>query len=307
MFMPISRWISLLEIIMIRSMTGFGHGECSRDNKKIIIEIKAVNHRYLDLNIKTPRGFAQFEGIIRRQLTDRLDRGKLDVYVGFEEDADNQYEVVYNEHIAKMYYDSIKEIASDFDIDGAISAASLSRYNEVLELKEVEESKEELESILTDALNEAIDEFVTNRTSEGARLKEDLLAKLDDLSKDVDFVEKKSPEIIEEYKSRLREKIADLLDNTSVDENRLAMEVTLFADKICVDEEIVRLKSHIREMKDALNGDEAVGRKLDFLSQELNREANTILSKSSNVEIANTGIEMKTLIEKIREQIQNIE
>ena len=119
---------------MIRSMTGFGHGECSRDNKKIIIEIKAVNHRYLDLNIKTPRGFAQFEGIIRRQLTDRLDRGKLDVYVGFEEDADNQYEVVYNEHIAKMYYDSIKEIASDFDIDGAISAASLSRYNEVLEL-----------------------------------------------------------------------------------------------------------------------------------------------------------------------------
>ena len=292
---------------MIRSMTGFGHGECSRDNKKIIIEIKAVNHRYLDLNIKTPRGFAQFEGIIRRQLTDRLDRGKLDVYVGFEEDADNQYEVVYNEHIAKMYYDSIKEIASDFDIDGAISAASLSRYNEVLELKEVEESKEELESILTDALNEAIDEFVTNRTSEGARLKEDLLAKLDDLSKDVDFVEKKSPEIIEEYKIRLREKIEDLLDNTSVDESRLAMEVTLFADKICVDEEIVRLKSHIREMKDALNGDEAVGRKLDFLSQELNREANTILSKSSNVEIANTGIEMKTLIEKIREQIQNIE
>ena len=292
---------------MIRSMTGFGHGECSRDNKKIIIEIKAVNHRYLDLNIKTPRGFAQFEGIIRRQLTDRLDRGKLDVYVGFEEDADNQYEVVYNEHIAKMYYDSIKEIASDFDIDGAISAASLSRYNEVLELKEVEESKEELESILTEALNEAIDEFVTNRTSEGARLKEDLLAKLDDLSKDVDFVENKSPEIIEEYKSRLREKIEDLLDNTSVDESRLAMEVTLFADKICVDEEIVRLKSHIREMKDALNGDEAVGRKLDFLSQELNREANTILSKSSNVEIANTGIEMKTLIEKIREQIQNIE
>ncbi len=134
-----------------------------------------------------------------------------------------------------------------------------------------------------------------------------MFAKLDDLSKDVDFVEKKSPEIIEEYKSRLREKIEDLLDNTSVDENRLAMEVTLFADKICVDEEIVRLKSHIREMKDALNGDEAVGRKLDFLSQELNREANTILSKSSNVEIANTGIEMKTLIEKIREQIQNIE
>ena len=134
-----------------------------------------------------------------------------------------------------------------------------------------------------------------------------MIAKLDDLSKDVDFVEKKSPEIIEEYKSRLREKIEDLLDNTSVDESRLAMEVTLFADKICVDEEIVRLKSHIREMKDALNGDEAVGRKLDFLSQELNREANTILSKSSNVEIANTGIEMKTLIEKVREQIQNIE
>ena len=292
---------------MIRSMTGFGHGECSKDNKRIVIELKAVNHRYLDLNIKTPKGFAQFEGVIRRRLTDRLDRGKLDVFVSFEEDADNQYEVVYNEHIAKMYYDRIQKIASDFDIDNAVSAASLSRYNEVLELKEIEESKEELEVILVEALDNAIDELITNRTNEGARLKEDLLSKLELLSKDVDFVEKKSPEIILDYKKKLREKIDDLLDNTSVDESRIAMEVTLFADKICVDEEIVRLKSHIREMKDALSGDNAVGRKLDFLSQELNREANTILSKSSDVDIANTGIEMKTLIEKIREQIQNIE
>lgn len=292
---------------MIKSMTGFGHGECSAGNKKITVEIKAVNHRYLDLNIKTPRGFAKFEGIIRKTLSNRLDRGKVDVFVNYEEDTDSQYEIIYNNHIAKMYYDKIQEISKEFDIDGSITASSLSRYNEVLELHEIEESTEEIEKILTEALNNALDEFVKNRTNEGERLKEDLLAKLDELSADVDFIEKKSPEIVEEYKTKLREKIEDLLDNNSVDESRLAMEVTIYADKICVDEEIVRLKSHINEVKDALNSDKPVGRKLDFVAQELNREANTILSKSSDVEVANTGIDMKTLIEKIREQIQNIE
>lgn len=292
---------------MIKSMTGFGHGECSYNNKKITIELKAVNHRYLDLSIKTPRGFAKFEGLIRNYLSDRLDRGKIDVFVNYEENADSQYEIIYNKNIAKMYYDKIQQISNEFGIDGSISAASLSRYNEVLELQEVEESTEEIEKILTEALQGACDEIIDNRTREGERLREDLLAKLEDLSKDVSFVEKKSPEIVEKYKTKLREKIADLLNDNNVDENRLAMEVTLFADKICIDEEIVRLKSHINEVKDALNSNEPVGRKLDFVAQELNREANTILSKSSDAEVANTGINMKTLIEKIREQIQNIE
>lgn len=292
---------------MIRSMTGFGHGESSVNDKKIIIEIKAVNHRYLDLNIKTPRGFAKFEGTIRNYLTNRLDRGKIDVFVNYEENTDSQYEILYNKHIAKMYYDKIQEMSKDFDIDGSISASSLSRYNEVLELHEVEESSEEIEKLLLNALQIACDEFVNNRESEGARLKEDLLSKLDVLSKDVDFIEEKSPEIISEYKNKLRDKISDLLEDNSIDENRLAMEVTIFADKICVDEEIVRLKSHIDEVKSALTSNEPVGRKLDFVAQELNREANTILSKSTNVDVANTGIDMKTLIEKIREQIQNIE
>ena len=291
---------------MIRSMTGFGQGECSRDNKIISVEIKSVNHRYLDLNIKTPRGFARFDNTIRSFLTGRLDRGKLDVYVNFEESADYQYEVIYNKHLAKMYYDKIKEMADEFDIDGSINAASLSRYNEVLELKEIEESYDDLEDMLLNALEIALDSFIESRTNEGERLKADLLTKLDDLSKVVDFVEEKSPEIIEEYKEKLRGKINDLLDN-NVDECRLAMEVTMYADKICVDEEIVRLKSHIKEVKDALENDDAIGRKLDFVAQELNREANTILSKSTDVDIANAGIEMKTLIEKIREQIQNIE
>lgn len=292
---------------MIRSMTGFGHGECANNNKKIIVEIKAVNHRYLDLSVKTPRGFARFESLIRNYLTKRLDRGKVDIFVNFEEDADYQYEVIYNEHLAKMYYDKIQDMAKEFDIDGTISATSLSRYNEVLELKEIEESYDDLEKMLLSALTDACDEFVDNRSSEGERLKADLIDKLDELARDVDFIEERSPEIVEEYKTKLREKIADLLDDTKIDESRLAMEVTMYADKICVDEEIVRLKSHIKEVKDALNGSEAIGRKLDFVAQELNREANTILSKSSNVDIANTGINMKTLIEKIREQIQNIE
>ena len=298
---------NILEIIMIRSMTGFGHGESSSDDKRITIEIKAVNHRYLDLNIKTPRGFDKFEGLIRKYLTSRLDRGKIDVFVNFEENADSQYEILYNRHIAKMYYDKIQEMAKDFNLDGSISASSLSRYNEVLELHEVEESTEEIEKLLLKALEISCDEFILNRENEGERLKEDLLSKLDNLSKDVDFIEKKSPEIVNEYKNKLREKIADLLEDNSIDENRIAMEVTIFADKICVDEEIVRLKSHIDEVKSALTSNEPVGRKLDFVAQELNREANTILSKSTNVDVANTGIDMKTVIEKIREQIQNIE
>ena len=292
---------------MIRSMTGFGQGECSREGKKIAVEIKAVNHRYLDLNIKTPRGFSRFEGYIREYLTKRLDRGKIDVFVNFEEAADCQYEVVYNPHIAKMYYDSIMEVADEFDLDYNLSAASLTRYNEVLELREVEESYDDILTMLKEALESAADEFVENRTNEGERLREDLLDKLNSLSKCVDFIEKKSPEIVSEYKDKLRSKIADLLEDNNIDEGRIAMEVTMYADKICVDEEIVRLKSHINEVKDAFNGDDAVGRKLDFVAQELNREANTILSKSTDVEVANTGIEMKTLIEKIREQIQNIE
>ena len=298
---------NILEIIMIRSMTGFGHGESSSDDKRITIEIKAVNHRYLDLNIKTPRGFDKFEGLIRKYLTSRLDRGKIDVFVNFEENADSQYEILYNRHIAKMYYDKIQEMAKDFNLDGSISASSLSRYNEVLELHEVEESTEEIEKLLLKALEISCDEFILNRENEGERLKEDLLSKLDNLSRDVDFIEKKSPEIVNEYKNKLREKIADLLEDNSIDENRIAMEVTIFADKICVDEEIVRLKSHIDEVKSALTSNEPVGRKLDFVAQELNREANTILSKSTNVDVANTGIDMKTVIEKIREQIQNIE
>ena len=298
---------NILEIIMIRSMTGFGHGESSSDDKRITIEIKAVNHRYLDLNIKTPRGFDKFEGLIRKYLTSRLDRGKIDVFVNFEENADSQYEILYNRHIAKMYYDKIQEMAKDFNLDGSISASSLSRYNEVLELHEVEESTEEIEKLLLKALEISCDEFILSRENEGERLKEDLLSKLDNLSIDVDYIEKKSPEIVNEYKNKLREKIADLLEDNSIDENRIAMEVTIFADKICVDEEIVRLKSHIDEVKSALTSNEPVGRKLDFVAQELNREANTILSKSTNVDVANTGIDMKTVIEKIREQIQNIE
>jgi len=298
---------NILEIIMIRSMTGFGHGESSSDDKRITIEIKAVNHRYLDLNIKTPRGFDKFEGLIRKYLTSRLDRGKIDVFVNFEENADSQYEILYNRHIARMYYDKIQEMAKDFNLDGSISASSLSRYNEVLELHEVEESTEEIEKLLLKALEISCDEFILSRENEGERLKEDLLSKLDNLSRDVDYIEKKSPEIVNEYKNKLREKIADLLEDNSIDENRIAMEVTIFADKICVDEEIVRLKSHIDEVKSALTSNEPVGRKLDFVAQELNREANTILSKSTNVDVANTGIDMKTVIEKIREQIQNIE
>lgn len=292
---------------MIKSMTGFGYGEAQNETKKITIEIKAVNHRYLDLNIKAPRNFLAFETYIRNYISEHLSRGKIDIYVNLEVNTDNQYDIIYNEQLAKKYYDKIMLISKQYNLDGDISAASLSRYNEVLQLKEVEESSDEIQELLKTALQNACDELITTRTSEGRRLQKDLSLKLDTLSQYVDYIELKSPLIISKYKEKLTSKIHDLTTDNNIDESRIAIEVTMMADKICIDEEIVRLKSHISEVKKAIESSDSVGRKLDFVAQELNREANTILSKSTDVDIANTGIEMKTIIEKIREQIQNIE
>ncbi len=291
----------------VKSMTGFGRAEIVKEDYKVTVELRSVNHRYLDINIKMPSRIGYLENEIRKVLKEKLIRGKIDVFVFYEEDADSSYTVAYHPEIARMYYENIRQLASDLSMDNDIRISQLARFPDVLEIKEERKDEDVVYARLMEALTEAIGHFVESREIEGEKLKADLLSKLNEMEEHVSFIEKRSPEILSEYKSRLMDKVRDLLEKSAIDENRIAAEVTIYADKICVDEELVRLKSHINETKRLLNKGGEVGRKLDFIAQELNREANTILSKSTDVSIADTGIELKTLIEKIREQIQNLE
>lgn len=295
---------------MVNSMTGFGRSEITEGDKKITVELKSVNNRYLDLNIKMPKKFNAFEADIRSELKKYMKRGKVDVFISYDNFAQTDSKVKYNKEIAKEYLTYLRQMAVDFGLDDDVRISSLSKYPEVLTMEDVEIDEDEIWNILKKAINEAAQQFTDARTKEGEFLKKDLFEKLDEMKESVDFITERSPIIIDEYKAKLREKVYDLLEDKQVDENRLVMEVTLFADKICVDEELVRLNSHIKQTREILEkGDdkEGIGRKLDFMAQEMNREANTILSKSTDLEISNRGIILKTDIEKVREQIQNIE
>ncbi|MCR5374714.1 MAG: YicC family protein [Lachnospiraceae bacterium] len=292
---------------MLRSMTGFGRAETINEQHKFSVELKAVNHRYLDLNVKMPKKLNMFENQIRALVKNYIERGKVDLYISFEDYTEEKALVKYNKEIAGEYLDFLKQMSKDFNLENDIRVSSLSRFPEVFTMEELEIDEEALFTELSVVLENALKSFVEAREVEGEKLKTDLLSKLDEMNGYVDFIEKRSPQIIEEYKNRLVEKIQILLGDNKVDDSRIAQEVTIYADKVCVDEEIVRLKSHIDAMRKALLCGESVGRKLDFIAQEMNREANTTLSKSTDLEITNIGIDLKTLIEKIREQIQNIE
>ncbi len=292
---------------MIKSMTGFGRGEAGDEIRKIIVEIKSVNHRYLDLNVKLPRKLNAYEVEIRNAIKSRIVRGKVDVFITLEEAKEASDVLHYNTHVADMYMENLRKMSQDYGIPFDVTASSLARFPDVLEITEAEEDDEMLHLFLMDALTSALDQFVENRTQEGMRLQQDLLSKMDEMSEYVSFLEKRSPMIVEEYRDKLHTKVAEMLGDTSIDENRIAAEVVIYADKVCIDEEMVRLRSHVDETRHMLSDAEEVGRKLDFIAQEMNREANTILSKSTDVEIAGVGISLKTLIEKVREQIQNLE
>lgn len=292
---------------MIKSMTGFGRGEAGDEIRKIIVEIKSVNHRYLDLNVKLPRKLNAYEVEIRNVIKSRIVRGKVDVFITLEEAKEASDVLHYNTHVADMYMENLRKMSQDYGIPFDVTASSLARFPDVLEITEAEEDDEMLHLFLMDALTSALDQFVENRTQEGMRLQQDLLSKMDEMSEYVSFLEKRSPMIVEEYRDKLHTKVAEVLGDTSIDENRIAAEVVIYADKVCIDEEMVRLRSHVDETRHMLSDAEEVGRKLDFIAQEMNREANTILSKSTDVEIAGVGISLKTLIEKVREQIQNLE
>lgn len=288
-------------------MTGFGRFEVEENNRRILVEMKAVNHRYFDCNIKMPKKLNYFESAIRALLKEYIERGKVDVFITYEDFSENNITVKYNKEVAQTYFDFLKEMSADFGLDNDIRVSSLSRYPEVFTMEETEVDETEIWKELEKALRGAAEGFVETRKTEGENLKNDLIAKLDNMGSLVDYISDRSPEIIKEYREKLDAKVRDLLGDAKVDEGRLLTEVTIYADRICVDEEIVRLRSHIKATKDTLIAGGSVGRKLDFLAQEMNREANTILSKSTDVAISERGISLKTEIEKVREQIQNIE
>ena len=293
---------------MIRSMTGFGHGEVSNDkNQKVTVEMKSVNHRYCDISLKLPKKLAMFEANIRNIMKEYASRGKIDIYVSYEDLSETAVSLHYNQAMAEEYMQVFIKMQEDFIIETKITAEALAKYPEVVTIEEVQQDEEVWWELLEAALRQAAEKFVETRTIEGANLKRDLLGKLDQMAADVAFIEERSPQIIAEYRSKLEEKVKEFLEDSTIEENRIAAEVTLYADKIAVDEEIVRLQSHISSMTDVLESDESIGRKLDFMAQEMNREANTILSKSSDVDLADHAIELKTNVEKVREQIQNIE
>jgi uncharacterized protein (TIGR00255 family) len=292
---------------MLKSMTGFGRCEIAKIERKITVEMKAVNHRYCDISIKMPKKLSFFEAGIRNVLKQYIGRGKVDLYITYEDYTENNVCVKYNADLAREYYENLDKMSKEFGLENDIRVSTLSRYPEVFTLEEQTINENELWELVEEAVRTAAARFVETRSQEGEHLKKDILAKLDGMLSLIDFIEARYPQVIAEYRNKLMAKVTELLGDTKIEESLIVTEVTIFADKICVDEETVRLRSHIKNMKEALNDSDNVGRKLDFIAQEMNREANTILSKANDLEVTNKAIDLKTEIEKVREQIQNIE
>ena len=292
---------------MIRSMTGFGRWENQQGNRKFTVEMKAVNHRYFDVNIKMPKKLGCFEANIRSTLKADIQRGKVDVFISYEDYTQENVSLKYNEGLAAQYLKYYRQMAETFDLEDDIRVSALGRCPEVLTMEEESVDEEEIWSALETTVKEACKQFNASRSREGEALKTDILGKLEHMRADVLSIEEHYPAIIAAYREKLTDKVSEILGDTQLDEGRIAAEVVLYADKICTDEETVRLKSHIDSMAVELKNGGSVGRKLDFIAQEMNREANTILSKANNLEISDLAISLKTEIEKVREQIQNIE
>lgn len=288
-------------------MTGFGRSEIERGNRKITVEIKSVNHRFLENSIKMPKKLNIFEARIRDTIKKYASRGKIDVFITYEDNSESNVSLKFNESIAREYMNIFRQMEERFNIRNDITVGALSRYPEVITMEESQEDEEELWNFINETIEEACKGLADTRIIEGENLKKDLLLKLDHMEELVSYIETKNPQIIEDYKKKLEAKMEEILSDADIDKNRIASEVIIYADKVCVDEETVRLRSHIEHARKCLNEDGGIGRKMDFIAQEMNREANTTLSKANNIEISNAAIDLKTEIEKIREQIQNIE
>ena len=292
---------------MATSMTGFGRAEHITPELKIAVELKSVNHRYLDLNIRMPRKLNAFEGNIRNLAKEYMQRGKVDMFITYEDYTLAGKALKYNNELAQEYMHYFGTMAENFGIENDMTVSRLARFPEILSMEDQSVDEAELWAHLEATLKEAFSKFAESRAVEGKHLRDDLLEKLEKLDSLVAKVEEIGPEIVAAYREKLETKVQELLEDVQIEESRLAAEVVIYADKICNDEETVRLRSHIQNMSRILKGGEGIGRKLDFIAQEMNREANTILSKSGDLLTSDIGIEMKTEIEKIREQIQNIE
>ncbi len=291
----------------INSMTGYGRCEIVTDDYRIFAEIKSVNHRYFDLSVKMPRKFNCFEAKIRNILKEYISRGKTDLYILYEDYTDALKSLKYNSALAAEYLDYFAQMAEEFGIKNDITVSNLMRCQDVLSMSEESSDEERLWAMLEPAVRRACEDFSLSRKNEGENLKEDLLTKLDRIASYVKSIEEFSPSVVEEYRKKLTDKINELLSDSCADEARIITEVGIYADKICTDEEMVRLKSHVENMRSKLVLGGACGRELDFIAQEMNREANTTLSKANNLKIADTAIALKSEIEKVREQVQNIE
>lgn len=292
---------------MLKSMTGFGRYESETKERKITVEMKSVNHRYCEISMRMPKKLNFFESSIRNLLKQYINRGKVDIFITYEDYTEGKTCVKYNEEIAGEYFRLLGQMSEQFGLENDIRVSQLAKFPEVFELSEQTVDEEELWHIIEEAVKAAAEKFVQTRLAEGEHLRSDIFEKLDGILEMVDFIEKRSPTVVDEYRKKLTDKVQELLGDTKLDEGVLATEIIIFADKICVDEETVRLRAHVDNMKKTLNEAVNVGRKLDFIAQEMNREANTILSKASDLDISNRAIDLKTEIEKIREQIQNIE
>ncbi|MBR6523622.1 MAG: YicC family protein [Clostridia bacterium] len=292
---------------MIRSMTGYGRGEVQGQGRNLKLEIKSVNHRYSDINLKLPRTYLFLEEYIKGMITQVASRGKIDFFLTVEYEEGEDKQVAVDKGLAVQYINAIREIGELCGAEQNLSAYQISRFPDVLTLKKAPDDEEILKAEVTEALKLALDEFVAMREREGVRIAETLKAQAAYILEIVATIEKTMPETVENYRNRLTEKVTELLGSASVDQSRILTETAIFADKICTDEETVRLKSHIKEFGEIISSDGPCGRKLDFLMQEMNREINTIGSKCNNIDISKLVVEVKSELEKLREQIQNIE
>ena len=292
---------------MTKSMTGFGRAQLDNGKMTILVEMKSVNHRYFELSTRVPRQYSFLEEKIKGYLSQRIARGKVECNVSIEElDSDN-ITVRVNHSLAKAYITALNEISDTYGVRNDVSVQSLSRFNDVLSVRKEETDEDEIWAAVQPVLAEAADNFIAMREREGQRLEEDICGKADHILEQVAFVEERSPQTVVEYNEKLKGRIRDLLGDVKVDEQRLLTEAAIYADKIAVDEETVRLHSHIDQLKAMFKEDEPIGRKMDFLVQEINREANTIGSKCSDLDITSRVLAIKGDVEKIREQVQNIE
>ncbi len=292
---------------MVKSMTGFGRAEKVFGTMEVTVEIKSVNHRYFEFTSRVPRNYAFLEEKLKSFLKEKISRGKVEVYVTINNSNDDAALIEIDRFFADGYVKALKSIAKLYGVKNDITASVIARNPEVFSVKKKSVDEETVTDAVLETAADAVSAFVSMREAEGARLKDDVLNRTEFILEKVAFVEKRSPETVKQYKDRLYEKIKDLLSDAQVDEQRLITETAIFADKVAVAEETVRLRSHIAQLTELLNSNEAVGRKLDFLIQEMNREANTIGSKAQDIDIAHTVVDIKSEIEKIREQIQNIE